>query len=239
MNIFSHPLTIRFRNTLREIGILRFIQSSFVYKMTNRGYESKFDQVMKQNILPGDYIFDIGANVGYYTAQFSEWVGTTGKVFAFEPVPESAKKLKNNINVIEMAIGSDKLIAKMALNEDPTSPTNRIVDYIDSQDEMISVEIQSVDNLIQAGYPCPNCMKIDVEGFEYEVFQGLSNTLKKPDLKHIFVEVHFGILAQRGLTDTPSQIDFLLKENGFLIKWVDFSHLHASRDDHEQIQVGI
>lgn len=44
-------------------------------------------------------IFDIGANIGYYTLLAESLVGPEGRVFAFEPHPENYEKLKENIEV--------------------------------------------------------------------------------------------------------------------------------------------
>lgn len=75
----------------------------------------------------------------------------------------------------------------------------------------------------------PNAIKIDVEGFEVEVLQGLGPHLAAPTLRVIGVEVHFGILKERGMADAPQRIERLLARNGFRVQWPDSSHLLALR----------
>lgn len=53
---------------------------------------------MFEAIKPGDVIWDVGANVGYYTRKFSDSVGPAGQVFAFEPFPATAARLRADID---------------------------------------------------------------------------------------------------------------------------------------------
>jgi hypothetical protein len=92
--MYSNPALIRLRSALRSVGILRLIQTSPLYSRISQGYESRFDAAMMAGLEPGMRVFDIGANVGYYTQKFAEAVGPTGEVHAFEPVPASAAKVR-------------------------------------------------------------------------------------------------------------------------------------------------
>lgn len=93
----------------------------------------------------------------------------------------------------------------------------------------IQVEICRGEDLIKAGLPPPNALKIDVEGFELEVLQGLGESLASPALRAIGIEVHFGILQGRGMGNAPQRIEELLKQNGYRLQWPDTSHLLAVR----------
>ena len=50
-------------------------------------YEPYHTKIYRRIIRPGDTVFDVGANFGWFTALFARWVGVTGRVHAFEPVP--------------------------------------------------------------------------------------------------------------------------------------------------------
>ncbi len=75
----------------------------------------------------------------------------------------------------------------------------------------------------------PNVIKIDVEGFELEVLQVLEHTLRSPQCRAVFVEVHFGILDRRGDRYAPLKVASLLQGAGHRTRWVDASHIAAER----------
>jgi hypothetical protein len=75
----------------------------------------------------------------------------------------------------------------------------------------------------------PDLGKIDVEGHELEVLEGMVGMLEQPRLKHIFIEMHFAVLEEQGRGQVPSTIECLLMSKRFTVQWVDPSHLHASR----------
>lgn len=65
-------------------------------------------------IRPGDYVIDIGANLGYYSRLFSSWVGPEGKVFAVEPVKpynevfREAMRRRKNVVLYPYALGAEE-----------------------------------------------------------------------------------------------------------------------------------
>ena len=50
-------------------------------------YEPYHTKIFKRIVRPGDVVFDIGANFGWFTTLFARWVGPSGRVHGFEPVP--------------------------------------------------------------------------------------------------------------------------------------------------------
>jgi FkbM family methyltransferase len=228
--MYSNPALIRFRSALRSVGILRMIQTSPLYRWISQGYESRFDAAMMASLKPGMRVFDIGANVGYYTQKFAEAVGPTGEVHAFEPVPASAARVRELqarypwIQVHQCAVADQPGEVVMNAEADSTSPTNRIAIAECEVSEGLAVPVLTIDQAA-AEFGVPAFIKIDIEGYEWHALQGAKASLASDQLRHLFVEIHFALLEARGLPMAGDDIQNMLSGYGFASKYTDFSHL--------------
>jgi hypothetical protein len=132
-SLVQSPYIINTRSFLRKNSIGRKFLAYLSTKIS-KGYESNFESALLRYIKAGDIVWDIGANIGYYTEQILSQVGNEGKVIACEPSPLSAqlcRKIPNkgNLIVIESALGSKTGTTYFSLNDDPTSPTNKLSNY--------------------------------------------------------------------------------------------------------------
>jgi len=158
-----------------------------------------------------DVFYDIGANVGAYSLLTSQHVGC--RVFCFEPHPTTFQHLLRNINIqkkqglitaFNFGLGSEKSIVNFTTNLDTVNHVS-----LNSNDLTITVEINILDNL---NLPMPSLIKIDVEGFEYNVLQGAFSTLENLNLKAIIIELN-GSGNQFGIND--KDIDIFLRSFNF------------------------
>lgn len=130
--------------------------------------------------------------------------------------------------MLQSGLGEENSKLRLQQGADDLGATSRIVD---ADSEGLAVDIRSGASLIRTDdVPLPNAIKIDVEGFEYEVLEGLGEHLKDPGLRMIGIEVHFGILKERGLSYAPQEIEGMLSRNGFSVSWPDSSHILAVRN---------
>jgi len=227
----TSPAFIALRTIARKAGLNRLIGRL----RPNQGYEFTFDDAIFSHLREGDIVWDVGANVGYYTKRFAETVGPSGMVFAFEPFPDTAARLCENLEgvsnyaLVPAALGAECGTVTMQTGSDALGATNRIVD--DSQDGDVTIQIETGDNVIISGRAdAPTCIKIDTEGFELDVLRGMGALIEEtPTLRALFIEVHFGLLAERGIPKAPIMIEQMLKKNGFETTWVDSSHIVAVR----------
>jgi FkbM family methyltransferase len=228
-------LKIILRSILRGLGISKVLGKYFYPD----GYERKFDDAMFGTIKPGDVIWDVGANVGYYTVKFAEATGNEGFVHGFEPMPETFKILKKtisgykNIGLSCCALGRSDSSLSMSNDLVAGSPTNKILlgDPQMLDGDTVAVKVRSGDSLIGSEeLKIPNFIKIDVEGYESDAIKGMVDLLKESELRALAIEIHFALLEERGLRNAPKDIVAELKQNNFTVRWTDPSHIIAIRE---------
>lgn len=195
-NLFWHfRFKIRFglaKGYRRRIGI-GFIPR---FKLT------KEEIFLKSLNLKNKIVFDIGGYVGIHSIFFSHTVGNEGKVITFEPNPINYGeilfnlKLNNLKNITVFPIGIGKEDSKQKLISDPIYYSRSTFDYDERKYKQtnpknhFTVKIKSLDKLIQEkGLPKPDFIKIDVEGFEKNVIQGMKNLIQN-STPELFIEVH-------------------------------------------------
>jgi FkbM family methyltransferase len=202
--------------------------------------ERRVNATISEITQPGDCVWDIGANVGLYTRQFLDGVGPSGHVVAFEPVPENAAELRRllscpRLTVVEAALG-DSNGHTMLVVSGRSGETSHIAegsaststpDGLDASSNAVTVRVARGDSMLEAGIPAPDVVKIDVEGFERDVLDGLPVALRTA--RHVVIEVHFAAMAQRSRPDDVLRILEVLRGHGFSLRWLDTSHLLATR----------
>jgi FkbM family methyltransferase len=149
------------------------------------------DRLYGRFVQPGDLVFDIGAHVGDRVASFRR---LGARVVAAEPQPAAAKVLRllygrnQNVVIEAVAVGRGTGAIGMTTNRDnPTVSTASHEMVSAARDapgwaaqrwsQAIRVPVTTLDSLI-ARHGVPTFVKIDVEGFEYEVLVGLSRPIK-------------------------------------------------------------
>ncbi len=228
---YSRPLFLRVRTIGQRLGVLRPVVRLY-RRLIRPKYEESFDKMMLKEIRPGDTVWDVGANTGYFTRGFAQIVGDTGSVIAFEPAPiplEIARKETDglpNVSLESLALGAEDGFADFFLEENTS--TNSL--FMKGTGLPTTVQVVAGDSYVSDhGGATPSSIKIDVEGFELEVLQGLDRTLSDPKLRAVFAEIHFQILRERGVPENPGKIVDLLRSKGFSVSWTDPSHLVAKR----------
>ncbi len=230
MSLRTNTLVLFMRNIGRTIGVNRCIASW----LQGNGYETQYDSQFSACLRPGDCVWDIGANVGYYTRLFAERVGPEGAVVAFEPSPVNFTRLVeqcnalNNVKFMQCGLGKSDGKLPFEQGEDELGATSHVAQNSSSA---IVVDICSGDSLLEkATVIKPNAIKLDVEGLELDVLEGMKDLLRQSHLRAIGIEVHFGILKANGFDKGSQQIEKLLSDSGFSHTWPDNSHLLAVRN---------
>ncbi|HEX3435518.1 MAG TPA: FkbM family methyltransferase [Pseudacidobacterium sp.] len=230
MNLLHDP---RMRALLRQSGMKQFAYKVQSAIRPEHRYEEKFSDVLLGAVHPGDCVWDVGANVGYYTKKFADRVGQSGKVIAFEPFEGAFRQLSAavsdlpQVECLKVALGAEEAQLRVQPIA-PGSTGNNLTAVSESLDaELICVK--TGEKLIQEGHQPPSILKIDVEGFEEDVVWGFRHQLRSGVCRKVFIEVHYTSLDKRGFLRAPSRIVSMLKDMGFTTSWVDPSHLAGVR----------
>lgn len=157
-------------------------------------WEPEFKELNKF-ISEGDWVIDVGANVGHYTYKLSELVGAAGRVIAFEPIPTTFSHLSANM---QQSKYQNITLMNAAASEETTSVSMSIPDFSSglknyyqasissvSADSDISVLTFSIDSL-KINHKV-SLIKIDAEGHEPAVLRGAQKLLER-DMPILIVE---------------------------------------------------
>lgn len=179
--------------------------------------EPKVFAALKERAKAGGVVLDIGANVGVYSLLMARWVGPTGKVYAFEPAPQTLQdlrdhvainKMSKHIEVVDQAVSDQKgeavFYAHSTSGENSLNPgfAKRL-----SEAQAVKVPVTTVDEFCEKNKIAPTLLKIDVEGFEIHVLRGAQETL----LRHrpsLVIEMHPMFWKEIGVTIEEIRIFF-------------------------------
>jgi len=140
---------------------------------------------------PSEIFVDIGANVGAYTILASQVINS--RSIAFEPIPDTVKRLDKQIQLNKIGdlvdlrpMGVGSTVNPLAFTTD--SDTTNKVSLVSGVENTEFFQVTTIDaDLTDDG---PYFLKIDVEGFEYEVLKGGTNLLKSGNIMAIIVELN-------------------------------------------------
>ena len=146
----------------------------------------------------GDTVIDIGANLGLITMQLTKLVGENGKVFAFEHNPHMLDCLKQtieknaakNIKLFPFALGDFDTELSLHVPDDNNNGRATLTNnVIHENPKIISVPVKKLSDVTESHYiQKVRLLKIDVEGFEIQVFEGGKDWLSENPPDYILLE---------------------------------------------------
>jgi FkbM family methyltransferase len=151
--------------------------------------EPHVQEALHDSLTEGNVFYDVGANVGFFTIIAARLVGSSGKVFAFEPLPQHVAALKRNVELNEFrnieilttavaALDGTGALQLHGKSEDSLRAKLETAGSLKGADELVPVKVVSIDSEIQRGLAPPDVVKIDVEGAELDVLTGMKETLQ-------------------------------------------------------------
>lgn len=213
------------------------IKASFIVPNTSIGYKNKSRFTSEQSIISDllrelkteDVFYDVGANMGLYTIFGGK---SCSEVIAFEPYSPNLKMLRKNIrhnnlsNVQLYGTALSDTDGKISFNVSDEATIGCGTPSIVNNEKKNSVKVATKrgdDLTAEDGLPSPNVVKIDVEGAEALVISGLEDTLRSPDCRVIYCEIHRSTAENRptihdfgatleGITSTLSEYGFTVEK---------------------------
>jgi len=157
-----------FNTSDREMGVL----------MGFGMYEPETTQLLRKLVRPGMHCLDIGAQTGFYTCLMAAATGPAGKVFAFEPMPQSYDLLARN--VLENDFGDFVSHYQLACSDRAQELSASFVSgmYVVGDiggADRVSMHAERADDVVTGRI---DLLKIDIEGHEPAALRGMSRLLQ-------------------------------------------------------------
>ncbi len=161
-------------------------------------WETWLTQYLAKIVQPGNTCLDIGANVGYFSVLMSALAGDKGRTIAFEPIPGIAKLLRltagvngPGFEVAELALAAKEGILQLQIPEGSFGEAS-IVDRTDRlivPKTSIDVRTTTLDHFLEEmDIKKVDIIKMDVEGAEPFVFEGMKQTIAKNKNLQLIIE---------------------------------------------------
>ena len=175
-------LPLKYQQELKRLHFARMIRKGLFDKaIDNEGEFAKLDRWLG----PGDWAIDLGANVGNYAARLSDLVQSTGRVLAFEPVPQTFELLAanvarlplRNITLLNLAASDEVALRGMRVPVIDGGIQNPYMAHLTDEGAQMSVLCVPLDSL-----EIPHrvkLIKIDVEGHELAAVKGMRRLLER------------------------------------------------------------
>jgi FkbM family methyltransferase len=194
---------------------------------STRIYDLALSETLWRLIAPGDFVLDVGANIGFITSLCSYKSGPQGKVWAFEPNPIVITRLTKNIQynqysnttLYPFALSDSNKEGHLELPE--TFSYNQGVAYVENgkhSENAIKIDLRKLDDMIAPG-TIINVLKIDVEGHELAVLKGAEKTIQNKQITNIVYEDH---------DPYPSEIAAFLANMGYTIYRIEKGWLNLN-----------
>lgn len=172
---------------------------AIAYDFYKSRWEAPDIAALQPLVRPGSVVIDVGANIGFFTRRFAEWVRPRGLVIAMEPERNNFATLtamlsqRGLLNVEPIQAVAAECTGSLRLQINPSHPADHRIGA-----SGIEVRAVTLDSLLEErGWPEVSLIKIDVQGAEERVLRGATETLRRcrPAL---YVEVDDAALRQMG-----------------------------------------
>ena len=190
-------------------------------------YEPHVTAAVRECLYPGASFIDIGANIGYYTALAAHLVGSSGSVFAVEPMDKNVQLIyrtvwKNRfrqVQVFPFAASDATQLLPMATTA--RSSNGEVLPLDTRRIPSLFAQGRAVDDLL-SGLPRLDLVKLDIEGHEPHAWRGFVHTLEQ-HRPVVLSEFHPKCLRDNGKVDPSDYLAVLFAYGSVVEVLVDAS----------------
>lgn len=180
----------RNRDSVMQTGLgrgLRFNTGGSIAGYAIGNSEPDLQAALELFVREGMVVYDIGANVGFFSVLLARLVGPSGQVFAFEPVPANAEQIRynaransfSNVQVHTVAVSDSDGVAGFRLTDFSTTGKFSALGPGTGHTEIL-VPTRQLDRMVfSAEIPAPALIKLDAEGAEPAILKGAAQVLAK------------------------------------------------------------
>jgi FkbM family methyltransferase len=153
-----------------------------VYEAYKTLFEAREANALRRFVTPGTTVVDVGANIGFFTLRFAQWVTDGGRVIAIEPEMQNAVRLSqrlarrgltSRVDLVQ-AVAAERS-GELRLQINPHHPGDHRI----SEVGVPVCAVRLDDMLRERGWPEVSVIKIDVQGAEDRVLEGAAATLDR------------------------------------------------------------
>jgi FkbM family methyltransferase len=192
LKVLNFNMTIKHHYTKDNLYLNSYLHKGYWFHGKHREFNTI--KLFYDLINKGDFVLEIGGHIGYFTQLFRYLVGEEGKVEVFEPSAENLiylernSKSYKNIKIVKKGAGNAN--EELTFYIDPITGQNNsfVPDFEgyyynrkfsgDTHAELKKVVVPVVKLDDHLGNDFPRFIKIDVEGFEWNVVMGLFKTIE-------------------------------------------------------------
>lgn len=198
-----------------------------LWDLQNHEYESYTTELFKKNIIKsGMMVYDIGANIGYYSMLAAQLVGPSGKIYAFEPDDRNFTYLVHNIKqngfsgiIIPMKKAVSNYTGDTKIYLDEINPGDNSLFKRPTSGDITKVQTIALDEFFLDGIK-PDVIKMDIEGAEFLALEGMKRLLTNKK-SVMFIECNPSMIQASGAS-INDLIDKLVSLN-FTVKMINES----------------
>jgi len=204
----------------RDLGAFGLLNAS----LGEQGHNAQLFDCLERLLGPGGVFWDVGANVGVVTSHLAHPRHKLARLHAFEPNPGPRRTLESlfadskTVTVHPFGLGAadEELMLNVKPGDGSLGSTVRTF----NDGLQLAIAIRRADDLVkERKIDAPNVVKIDVEGAEPSVFEGMRDTIALSRPAIVFEHLFLTDVQIRSMTPTGYRVCFISDDGTFSLEY--------------------